>query len=418
MNQTPEQRARLRRLFDEARELAPPSQAAFLGRVRTEAGEAVAAQLEDLLKADDRKTSPAGGTLAPASDAPRDSAFQAGEIVLDRFQVVRLLARGGMGEVYEALDKEMGRVALKTIRHEAHGDRSMLRRFKQEVQLSRIVTSPHVCRVHELFTFPAAGFQPVAAFLTMEFLEGGTLAERIRKGPLPWREAEVIALQLCQGLDAIHKAGVIHRDLKSRNVMHTMRAGVLCAVITDLGLALEAGSTMTLDAGPEGTPGYMAPEQFESLPVSAATDIYALGVVLYEMVTGKHPFPAASPIGAAVRRAKRMTPASSLQPGLPASKAPTVTCLDLTSGSPTDCKGGTTIISPVMVSHGDDIYWQPKNGWQITIDMGVCGEGGTVIKITSDDPYCSVSKTAAASSYKYTVMLNGQTYGPFLVQVM
>jgi len=67
-----------------------------------------------------------------------------------------------MGEVYEALDKEMGRVALKTIRHDAHGDRSMLRRFKQEVQLSRIVTSPHVCRVHELFTFPAAGFQPVA----------------------------------------------------------------------------------------------------------------------------------------------------------------------------------------------------------------------------------------------------------------
>jgi len=102
----------------------------------------------------------------------------------------------------------------------------------------------------------------------------------------------------------------------------------------------------------------------------------------------------------------------------PASKAPTVTCLDLTSGSPTDCKGGTTIISPVMVSPGDDIYWQPNNGWQITIDMGVCGEGGTVTKITSDDAYCSVSKTAAASSYKYTVMLNGKTYGPFLVQVM
>ncbi len=316
MNATPEQRAHLRRLYDEAQELPPHSQAEFLARVRAEAGEAMAAQLEDLLKADDEKTHPSGRPPGTPGAASRDAAFHAGEMVLSRFQVVRLLGRGGMGEVYEAFDKEMGRVALKTIRHESHGDRFMLRRFKQEVQLSRIVTSPYVCRVHELFTLPAGGFQTVDAFLTMEFLEGGTLAERVREGPLAWREAEAIALQLCQGLDAIHKAGVIHRDLKSRNVMLTTRSGALCAVITDLGLALEVGATMTL--APEGTPGYMAPEQFENLPVSAATDIYALGVVLYEMVAGKHPFPSGSPMGAAVRRAKRLTPASSLQPGLPA----------------------------------------------------------------------------------------------------
>ncbi len=316
MNPTPEQRARLRRLIDHAQKLSPSSRAAFLEQVHAEEGEALAAQLEAMLKADD-ETSPYDGPLVAPSGAPRQSAFHAGEIVLDRFQVVRLLGRGGMGEVYEALDQEMGRVALKTIRQDAHADRSMLRRFKQEVQLSRIVTSPNVCRVHELFTFPATGFQPVAAFLTMEFLEGGTLAERVNKGPLPWREAEFIALQLCDGLAAIHKAGVIHRDLKSRNIMLTTRAGALCAVITDLGLAQEVGSTMSLDARPEGTPAYMAPEQFESLPVSAATDIYALGVVLYEMVAGKHPFPATNALGAAVRRAKRLPPASSLQPGLP-----------------------------------------------------------------------------------------------------
>src|SRR5580704_4529015 len=154
MNPTPEQRARLRRLIDDAQELSPSSRAVFLERVHVEEGEALAAQLEAMLKADD-ETSPADGPVVAAGGAPRQSAFRAGEIVLDRFQVVRLLGRGGMGEVYEALDQEMGRVALKTIRQDAHADRSMLRRFKQEVQLSRIVTSPNVCRIHELFTFPA-----------------------------------------------------------------------------------------------------------------------------------------------------------------------------------------------------------------------------------------------------------------------
>jgi len=317
MKPTPEQWARLKPLFDEAKELSLLSRTALLMRVRADEGEAMAEQLEDLLKANDEKTTPADEPIVRPVDPPKPSAFKVGEVVLGRFQIVRLLGRGGMGEVYEANDKEMGRVALKTIRHDGIGDRSMLRRFKQEVQLSRIVTSPNVCRVHELFTFPPTKSQPVAAFLTMEFLEGGTLAERIDKGRIPWREAESIALQLCQGLEAIHKAGVIHRDLKCRNIMLTTRASTPCAVITDLGLALEVGETVAMDAGVEGTPGYMAPEQFENRPVSPATDIYALGVVLYEMVTGDHPFPAASPIGAAVRRAKRLPRASSIQPGLP-----------------------------------------------------------------------------------------------------
>ncbi len=317
MNPTPEQWARLKQLFDEAKDLSLPARTAFVARVRSDEGEAMAEQLEALLKAHDEQTRQADEPIVWPLDPPKPSAFKIGEVILGRFQIIRLLGRGGMGEVYEANDKEMGRVALKTIRHDGIGDRSMLRRFKQEVQLSRIVTSPNVCRVHELFTFPPTKSQPVAAFLTMEFLEGGTLAERVDKGQIPWREAEAIALQLCQGLEAIHKAGVIHRDLKGRNVMLTTRAGAPCAVITDLGLALQVGETVAMNAGVEGTPAYMAPEQFENRPLTPATDIYALGVVLYEMVTGDHPFPATSPIGAAVRRAKRLPPASSRQAGLP-----------------------------------------------------------------------------------------------------
>lgn len=99
------------------------------------------------------------------------------------------------------------------------------------------------------------------------------------------------------------------------------------------------------------------------------------------------------------------------------SKAPTVVCLNLTSGSPTDCKTGTPV-NTVMVSKGDDIYWQPNNGWVISIAQGVCGDGGTETMITSAEAYCSVSTTAASSMYMYTVMLNNQMHGPFYVQVM
>ncbi len=204
---------------------------------------------------------------------------------------------------------------------------SSLLRFRQEVQLARMVTSPYVCRIHELFTLPSQGNRAGIAFLTMECLQGETLAERIgQQGPLPWRDAEAIALQLCEGLEAIHKAGVIHRDFKSRNIMLTMRNGAIRAVVMDLGLAhrpyldetlTKGRSPITLAGTVMGTPDYMAPEQFEGAAVTPATDIYAFGVVLYEMVTGRLPFEAPTPMAAAVRRAKSPPPASSIQPGVP-----------------------------------------------------------------------------------------------------
>ncbi len=289
----------------------------------------MADELERLLAANGESSdAPTGTMLQPVVRIPAPAirgetpAFREGDVILHRFRIVRLLGRGGMGEVYEAHDQELGPVALKTIRRDMFGDHALLQRFKQEVQLARQVTSPYVCRIHELFMIPDDGPHRVAAFLTMELLEGTTLAKRIEQGPLPWNEAERIAIELCQGLEALHAAGLVHRDFKPGNAMLAKRGNVTQAVVMDLGLALRPGDSharpkLTLTGGIVGTPGYMAPEQFEGTKVSAATDVYSLGLVLYEMTTGKRPFEASTPLAAAVKRGKRPPAISSIRPGLP-----------------------------------------------------------------------------------------------------
>jgi Tfp pilus assembly protein PilF len=325
MQLTPGQFARLSKWFDEAAGLPPSGREVLIERVRRDEGDEMALQLANLLNAHDRPTDTMDQPWVPLPPpaADEESAFREDEVILGRFRIVRLLGRGGMGEVYEAQDQELGPVALKTIRRDLLGDRAVLRRFKQEVQLAREVTSPNVCRIHELFMLPGPLQDRVAAFLTMELLKGMTLAKRIEQGPLPWSEAEPIAIELCQGLEALHTVGLVHRDFKPGNAMLARRGNVTQAVVMDLGLALRPEESqrgqpkLTVTGGIVGTPGYMAPEQFEGANVSAATDIYALGLVLYEMTTGRRPFEASTPMAAAVRRAKRPPRISSIQPGLP-----------------------------------------------------------------------------------------------------
>jgi len=326
MDFTPEQFARLSRWFDEAVELQLPAREALIQKVRREEGDKMAQELARLLSADAAPTETVNQPLVhlPWLQEPGiTAAFKEGELILGRFRIVRALGRGGMGEVYEAQDQELGPVALKTIRRQLLGDQAVLRRFKQEVQLARQVTSPYVCRIHELFVLADRDHDHVAAFLTMELLEGMTLAKRIEQGPVPWVEAEPIAIELCQGLEALHSIGLVHRDFKPGNAMLARRGNVTQAVVMDLGLALRPDESLhghpklTLAGHIVGTPGYMAPEQFEGATVSAATDIYALGLVLYEMTTGRPPFEASTPLAAAVMRAKRPPAASSIQPGLP-----------------------------------------------------------------------------------------------------
>lgn len=270
------------------------------------------------------------------SAVDQEQLFAPGELLLHRFRIVRLIGRGGMGEVYEAGDLELGRVALKTIRSEITVNPALLRRFRQEVQLARRVSHPNICRIHELFALSEHRHAPGAVpgssiflaptlFLTMEFVEGVTLADKLRReGPFRWREAELLIDQICFGLAAIHAAGIVHRDLKTRNIMLVEKNGATRVVLMDFGLALEfspasgsPGHSQTDAAVVVGTPDSMAPEQFEGRSVSAAADIYALGVVIYEMVTGKRPFAASTPIAAAALRGRKPPPASSLRPGVP-----------------------------------------------------------------------------------------------------
>jgi serine/threonine-protein kinase len=224
----------------------------------------------------------------------------AGDVLAGRFRIVRHLGSGGMGDVFEAIDLLMGegRIALKTIRPDMIEDAEQMARFKNEVQLARRVTNRHVCRIHELFLMGEEGERQ--AFLTMEFLEGMTLADRLRvRGPLEWPEARRVALEICEALESIHEAGVIHRDLKGRNIMLAERNGSPCTVLMDFGIARaisrHTGETMTAmtaltKAGAMvGTPEYMAPEQFDGSEITEATDVYALGIVLCEMVTGERP---------------------------------------------------------------------------------------------------------------------------------
>jgi serine/threonine-protein kinase len=163
------------------------------------------------------------------------------------------------------------------------------------------------------------------AFFTMEFLEGITLADRLKNGPLPWREVHGIAMDICAGLAAMHKSGIIHRDVKSCNIMLTKRDGVQRAVLMDFGLAHQLQSSPTAETIPtvpdcvQGTPEYMAPEQLEGRTATAASDVYAMGIILYELATGRHPFASSNPLGSAVLRGKKLAPASSVTREVPRS---------------------------------------------------------------------------------------------------
>jgi tetratricopeptide (TPR) repeat protein len=258
---------------------------------------------------------------SPISPADRTAAggqrltLAVGEMIAGRYRVLRFVAQGGMGEVYEVHDTELGApVALKTIRPEIAADSRAIERFKREINLSRRISHPNVCRIHDVgrHTVVAGASEPAAEvlFLTMEFLAGETLAARIRSRRLSPAEALPIVWQIAAALDAAHAAGVIHRDLKSSNVILVTQADSSRgprAVVTDFGLArgfqTEGGLVSISDSGSvAGTPAYMAPEQVQGLLVTPAADIYALGIVVYEMLSGVRPFDGGSALSVAVRR--------------------------------------------------------------------------------------------------------------------
>jgi len=257
---------------------------------------------------------------------PGTSVFRTGDIVAFRFRIVRYLAKGGMGELYEAEDLELReRIALKTILSHIADDERSIMMFKREVHLARQVTHPNVCRIYDVFRHRyaaahAGGPADEVVVLSMELLHGETLADTIRRdGRLPTADILPLVRQMAAGLTAAHRVGVVHRDFKSHNVMlvkPTSVEGEMRAVVTDFGLAMRSardestGLSLSLSTEGEiaGTPAYMAPEQVEGGQVTPATDVYALGVVLYEMVTATWPFVGETPLKVATKRLHEAPP--------------------------------------------------------------------------------------------------------------
>ena len=236
-----------------------------------------------------------------SSDSLVDSRFLPGDVLAGRYRIVGPIGRGGMGEVYRADDLRLSQsVALKFLPASLYADEGRLQKFFEEVRLARQVTHPNVCRVHDIEEHEGEHF------LSMEYVDGEDLATLLRRiGRLPEDKAIQIARQICAGLAAAHMKGILHRDLKPANVMIDGKGQVR---LTDFGLATLAAGVKPGDAR-AGTPAYMAPEQLDGTEVTTRSDVYSLGLVLYELFTGKTAFPADT-LADMRRMQKESTPAT------------------------------------------------------------------------------------------------------------
>src|ERR1700743_452230 len=230
-----------------------------------------------------RPPSHSAGTLS-SSGAISGGRFVPGQIIADRYRIVALAGRGGMGEVYRAEDLKLSQiVAIKFLPESVSRDAGALARFHAEVRIARTVSHPNVCRMFDI------GDMDGVTFLTMEYVDGEDLSSLVRRiGRLSTDKAAEIGRQMCAGLAAAHDKGVIHRDLKPANIMLDGAGKVR---ITDFGLAGIAAMIEGADVR-AGTPAYMAPEQLAGKEVTVKSDIYSLGLILYEIITGKRAFDA------------------------------------------------------------------------------------------------------------------------------
>jgi serine/threonine protein kinase/tetratricopeptide (TPR) repeat protein len=226
---------------------------------------------------------------SPRSYTPQ---FNSGEVLCDRFRVIRFIAKGGMGEVYEVEDRQLRgvHVALKTVLSRYAAEPLMRERFEREVLNARKVVHPNLCPIYDIFHWKRP--EGLVTFLTMKLLEGETLTARLaRTGPLHDPEASLIIRQVGAGLLAAHDAGILHRDIKAANIILHGIGEVVYACVTDFGLARSVFSdttALTVD-GVVGTPGYVAPELFYGSSPSKASDVFSFGVVAYQVLTGHLP---------------------------------------------------------------------------------------------------------------------------------
>ncbi|HEV7240996.1 MAG TPA: protein kinase [Thermoanaerobaculia bacterium] len=252
-------------------------------------------------------TVPGTTIKTPAAESSSGSMhFRQGEMIDERYRIVGLLGQGGMGAVYSAEDREFEGelVALKTILTPTDSKR-VLARFKKEIQLARRVAHPNVCRIFDV-GYHVSGPGERTIFVSMEYITGVPLKTVIQqKGRLNEPETLAIIRDVAAALDATHAAGLIHRDIKSGNVMLSDKGDR--AVLMDFGVAClsnpsEGDQSLTKTGAIIGTPAYMSPEQIEGATLTAATDIYAFGMVIYEMVTGRLPYEGDTPVSILAKR--------------------------------------------------------------------------------------------------------------------
>jgi eukaryotic-like serine/threonine-protein kinase len=249
-----------------------------------------------------------------------------GKVLADRYRILRLVGEGGMGQVFEAQHVNINkRFAIKLLRPEVVGSPQSLARFRQEAWAASSIGHDNIVEIDDFATLPSG-----EVYLAMEFLDGQSLAERLRDGPpLGLPEALQHLVAVASGLAAAHDKGIVHRDLKPENIFLAKRAGTLIAKILDFGIAKVQGgdepSTLTRTGAIFGTPLYMSPEQARGRPADARADVYALGVILYEVATGRVPFGGESSveilsqqIGAVPVAPSQVAPERALPPALEA----------------------------------------------------------------------------------------------------
>ncbi|MBS1806730.1 MAG: serine/threonine-protein kinase [Acidobacteria bacterium] len=294
---TPERMQQIEAIFHNACDLAPGERAAFIAQACA-GDEDLRREVELLLESDEQAATlieaPAYQMAAPLLVENQPSSF-AGKSI-SHYQIISLLGKGGMGEVYRARDTKLDRtVALKILPADVATDAERMRRFVSEAKAASALNHPHVATIYEI------GEAENASFIAMEFVEGQTLTAKINGTPLPIREVVEIGIQIADALDEAHSKGITHRDIKPANVMLTARGQVK---VLDFGLAKIAHpqsidsniSTLAKTASGivMGTVPYMSPEQALGRDVDYRSDIFSLGIVLYEMATGRLPFAGAS----------------------------------------------------------------------------------------------------------------------------
>jgi serine/threonine protein kinase/Tfp pilus assembly protein PilF len=226
--------------------------------------------------------------------------LSAGEIFAGRYEVIAELGRGGMGRVYKVTDNQINEeMALKLLKPEIAADEGMIERFRNELKIARKITHKHVCRMHDI---NQEGGTP---YITMEYVEGEDLKSLVKKkGILPEKEAIGIAKQVCEGLAEAHELGVVHRDLKPQNIMIDEKGR---ARIMDFGIARSVEAPGVTQTGMIiGTPDYISPEQAEGKEADHRSDIYAMGVILFEMITGNVPFQGETALSVALKHKSQL----------------------------------------------------------------------------------------------------------------